>query len=312
MPFSHLVGNERAKNALQQMLLKRAVPSTLLFAAPRGIGIEQFALAFATALLGVGHAKKIKEKIHPDVHHIAPEEKMHSISMIKEMIDEMKLPPFEAPKKVFIIYEAHAMLPSSANALLKTLEEPPLDTHIILISDQSEAMLSTVKSRARMINFAPLSNEEIENHLSALPAEKAKQIAEIAQGSLTRADALSKSHPLYDAVIAILSQELYYDYPALLKALADLERLFEESGADEESLDFICELILYWYRDSYLLAQSGKAEYLFHQNHREILQKQDVQISFEELFKTLNLSRASFFRGIKLRTLLEHFFLKVI
>ncbi|MBF5058662.1 hypothetical protein [Candidatus Neptunochlamydia vexilliferae] len=69
------------------------------------------------------------------------------IEAIRTLIEEANLPPFESERKVFIIHEADRMLPSSSNALLKTLEEPPSFVTIILISAHPEALLPTITSR---------------------------------------------------------------------------------------------------------------------------------------------------------------------
>jgi DNA polymerase III delta prime subunit len=71
------------------------------------------------------------------------------------MIAEVSLPPFESPIKIFIFHDAEKMLPSSANALLKTLEEPPSDTYILLLTTNPGAIIPTIISRCRLIPFAP-------------------------------------------------------------------------------------------------------------------------------------------------------------
>ncbi len=89
------------------------------------------------------------KKEPPDLRHLYPEGKSrrHPIEAIRTLIEEANLLPFESERKVFIIHEAERMLPSSSNALLKTLEEPPSFVTIILISAQPEALLPTVASR---------------------------------------------------------------------------------------------------------------------------------------------------------------------
>ena len=117
MPFSNLIGNDLAKVALTRMAEQRSVPNTLLFYGPDGVGKSLFALALAELLMGPQHARN-----HPDLHIYLPEGKSatHPIENIRKLIDEVALPPYEAPVKVFIIHDAHQMLPTSSNALLKT------------------------------------------------------------------------------------------------------------------------------------------------------------------------------------------------
>lgn len=147
---------------LQKMLEKEAVPQTLLFvAAPQAA--KEAALAFAVSLMGEPHAKKIEKGIHPDLHVYQPEGKsgMHPMASMQQLIQEAQFPPFEAPIKVFIIEEAEKMLPSSSNALLKTLEEPLAANYFILLSQEMEKLLPTIVSRSCVISFStPLEKIE--------------------------------------------------------------------------------------------------------------------------------------------------------
>lgn len=97
----------------------------------------------------LGPSPKIDSGNHPDLHYYAPEGKsdLHPIASIHQMIGEMSLPPFEAKRKVFILEDAEKMLPSSSNALLKTLEEPHEDTYFLLLSRHPDRLLPTILSR---------------------------------------------------------------------------------------------------------------------------------------------------------------------
>jgi Cdc6-like AAA superfamily ATPase len=119
----------------------------LLFHGPRGIGKSAFALDLARTLL-----KSSKEQ-HPDLHILHPdsESDQHPIATIRQLIAETHLPPFEAPCKVFIIHDVEKMLPTSSNALLKTLEEPPSDTRFILITADPASLLPTILSRCSRV-----------------------------------------------------------------------------------------------------------------------------------------------------------------
>jgi len=142
MPFASLAGNEFAKTALLRMHALQRVPNTLLFFGPDGVGKGLFARAFASLLLNAVESSKLSHGNHPDLHIYQPEGKsgMHSIEAMRQLIDEVVLPPFEAPAKVFILHDAERMLPSSSNALLKTFEEPSDGTYIILLTSDPDAM----------------------------------------------------------------------------------------------------------------------------------------------------------------------------
>lgn len=194
--FSFLVGNEPIKLYLQRMLEKKAIGNSLLFAGQEGIGKGLFAYVLAAQLMsgqnGERHRSKIEKGQHPDIHIYRPEGKLglHSIQSLRQLSEEVYLPPYEADWKVFIIHEAERMLTYSANALLKTFEEPPPRTIIILLSQSQAALLPTIVSRCRTLHFQPISQGDIEQVLaqrSDLDERAIQSIASLAHGSLGRA-----------------------------------------------------------------------------------------------------------------------------
>lgn len=178
--FDGIVGNTHVKDYLSR--LKGS--NSLLFAGPDGIGKSLFAQALAIQLLG-----SIK---HPDLHIYRPEGKigMHSIASMRQLSEDVYMAPFQGPWKVFIIHDADRMLTYSANALLKTFEEPATDSIIILLSSHPASLLPTILSRCRTIHFHALKEEDIAALLQSkwkLGEENAKHIAGLAQGSMGNA-----------------------------------------------------------------------------------------------------------------------------
>ncbi|MBA2369509.1 MAG: DNA polymerase III subunit delta' [Candidatus Protochlamydia sp.] len=199
--FSALKGNARIKSYLQQMVNKKAIGNSLLFAGQEGIGKGLFANALAALVMnseeGEGrHNQKIEKGQHPDLHYYCPEGKLglHSIQTMRDLSEEVHLPPYEAKWKVFIIHEAERMLSYSANALLKTFEEPPPRTLIILLSQSAKGLLPTIVSRCRTLRFQPVASQEIEEVLiqNSVDPIQAKTFAQLCHGSIGRALHLAK------------------------------------------------------------------------------------------------------------------------
>ena len=176
------------------------VPHAWLLLGPTGSGKRLTALAMAAAfncpeLPGVGcgvcsTCTRIISGRHPDLHLIAPEGQVISVETIRAgVIPEAARSPFEARRKVFVIEEAERMHPSAQNALLKTLEEPPEDTIIILVCDQEDELLETVRSRCRVVHFQRVPSEAIQGILEAEGAGTpvARLAARIADGDINRA-----------------------------------------------------------------------------------------------------------------------------
>ena len=144
----------------QQMLDTQKVHHSLLL-----IGAtREEAIDLAKQLLGPSHVAKIDSGNHPDLHFYAPEGKghLHPMANILKLVREVALPPFEAACKVFLIEEGEKMLPSSSNALLKTLEEPNEDSFFLLLSDHPNRLLPTVRSRLRPLSFSRSKTEAID------------------------------------------------------------------------------------------------------------------------------------------------------
>lgn len=238
--FDGIVGNDSIKGYLVHLVERDRVGNCLLFAGPDGVGKGLFAKAFAKMVLSCNgcdqqHLFKLNAGIHPDLHIYRPEGKsgMHSIASIRALIEEVYLPPHEAKRKVFIIHDADRMLPYSSNALLKTLEEPSLETVIILVSSSAELLLPTILSRCSTFRFHTVVDEEIVKLLmdqKKLSAEEAKRIAGISQGSISRAYRLSETaeDPLRKKVLDMLSAP-FTSYSSLVAKAKELAEMIEQS-----------------------------------------------------------------------------------
>lgn len=314
MPFSKLVGNDLAKNALQRMAQQHAVPSTLLFYGPDGVGKGKFALAFAELLMG-----KTNKLHHPDLHQYFPEGKsaIHTMESMRGLIDEVALPPFEAPVKVFILHDAHQMLPYSSNALLKTLEEPSPHSYFILLTNSLDAMLPTIVSRCRKIPFFPIPQSAIETLVREQwqkSPEEARRVAFLSHGSLAKAESLAEhlQLPWRETLLEVLSLQMPDDYPQLSRLAAELDTKDEEEETSSlPQTEAIFEEIVAWYRDLQLLKEGIAPEYLYHLDSIERL-KMAVQNPFPPMEKVLEKTakaRLALQRNVRLKTVLENFFL---
>ena len=238
MVFDGIIGNAHIKQYLNRALDKGVLGQSLLFAGLSGIGKSLFAEACAKKILGLSDLN------HPDLHIYKPEGKigLHSIDSMREFSEQVYLAPYQAPKKVFILHDADRMLSYSANALLKTFEEPSKESVIILLSSSPEALLSTILSRCRHVRFHPLKQEDICHFLKkqeGLSDEQALSLAALAEGSLGKALKLLKSpnQTLRQTLFDALSQGYFRNYQQLLaltKTLSEqMEGIKEE---DRESL----------------------------------------------------------------------------
>jgi DNA polymerase-3 subunit delta' len=182
------IGQERVTDLLRRAVERDRVPNAYLFSGPPGAPLLDAATALACALncqRGRGVAcgecdacSKIVQGIHPDVVTLVREGAANIVpieSVRSQVIARIGLPPHEAETRVFIVEEATAMAPPAANALLKTLEEPPARTLFVLCTTAPEQLLPTIRSRCQRVRFgggAPVADAD------AARAERIAQLGE--------------------------------------------------------------------------------------------------------------------------------------
>ncbi len=170
LTLSEVRGQSRVVELLQRAIKADRVPGAYLFVGPAGCGKYSTALAFAKAMnclrapgqgcQGCEACSKIDDGIHPDVRTLQTEGAANRIpidTIRKHVIPAMAMAPHEARARFFLIEEATAMLAPAANALLKTLEEPPPQTYFILCTRSATKLLPTIRSRCQRISFGPLA-----------------------------------------------------------------------------------------------------------------------------------------------------------
>ncbi len=216
--FNRLAGNQRVKDLLERMLESDRVPGALLFAGTEGVGKKLFAIELAKALncrspRGVEACdecsacariakfnfpqsdksedwEQLIRTDHADVGMVLAPKRVLKVDQMRAIERELNYRPFEGKARVFLIDDADKLNDSSANALLKILEEPPRTSYIILITSRPAMLLPTIRSRCQAIRFSPLTVDEIEQYLSRDKNAKAEEIllrARLAAGSISRA-----------------------------------------------------------------------------------------------------------------------------
>ncbi|MDO4437226.1 MAG: DNA polymerase III subunit delta' [Coriobacteriaceae bacterium] len=140
--------------------------------------------------------RRVARRTHPDVHYLAPESATgYLIAQTRDLLEDVALSPIRARAKVYIIDRAEQLRANTANALLKTLEEPPANVTFILLGTSAEVMLPTIVSRCQCVPFRPLSLEESTSaveHATGQPAARCRMAVSVA-GSPARAVEFLKS-----------------------------------------------------------------------------------------------------------------------
>jgi DNA polymerase-3 subunit delta' len=166
MSFQDIIGQAHAKQMLQNGLRNDRVSHAYLFAGPQGSGRKEMALTFAKALFCTEmkddccdeclECRKVDHHNHPDIHVIAPEGSSIKIEQIRALQREFAYRTGGGSRKVYIMEQADKMTVQAANSLLKFLEEPLSPVVAILLTENGQAMLPTIQSRAQWISFTPM------------------------------------------------------------------------------------------------------------------------------------------------------------
>ncbi len=282
MPLDDVHHQTSAVGTLKGALASRHVPHAWLFFGPDGVGKELAAVCLAQALtcpeapfVGCGRCsscQRVARGNHPDVSWVMPEDELVRrglrgksdfssapsrdirIEQIRRLQERLALRALEAPHKVALIPSAHAMNAPAQNALLKTLEEPPKDTVLVLVSSAPDKLLPTIRSRCSKAGFGPLPVAFIASRVVALKKgvdqAAAEQVAALAGGSLARALEL-------DAELLLERKELIARFEALDRADARGWLLLAESmGEDRRTAEAALEVLQAWFRDV-AVAQAG-------------------------------------------------------
>ena len=225
MSWNQIVGHRSAYERFERSLVRHRLANTYLFVGPDGVGKRTFALKLAEALLCENGDREdllepcgscpgclqVRNQSHPDLilirkpvdKSILPVElfigrKEHRRK--EGLVYEIGMKPFRGGYRIAIIEDADFFNQESANSLLKTLEEPPPKSLLILLGTSEARQLQTIVSRSQLVRFSKLTVAELETVLSRPEVQEEQQIPEdtsisqlalMAQGSVSRAVQLS-------------------------------------------------------------------------------------------------------------------------
>ena len=274
MSFSSIYGQEGPIAVLRRAIGNERVPHAFLFYGAEGIGKRTTALVFAKALNckeggtdpcdACSSCRKIDTGNHPDLLLIRPEGQFIKVADIKELQERLRFRPLEGARRVVILDDAERMNITSANSLLKTLEEPSPTNIFILVSSRAHLLPMTILSRCHRLRFNPVRGDAIaaflEKKHSLEPAE-AVILASSAGGSIGRALSLHKGDylALRDSILGRVSK-------GALDPLGCLALAGMLAGDKEQILEAL-EILKTWYRDVLVFKETGRAGDLINRDH---------------------------------------------
>lgn len=261
-----IIGHEQIIEQLQHTVASDRIAGAYLFVGPTGIGKETVADYFTRLIFcqqdtqpptvcGTCLAcRKVDSGNHPDLRFIRPDGSQLKIGQIRELQKQIIYEPFEARRKVYILTDVERMTKEAENCLLKTLEEPPASSVLILLTSNIRSLLPTTRSRCQILQFHPMPPQELADILVerfSIAPEQATALAITTEGVVGRALTQLKKGD-------VLTEEV----PEILKTTDRLAafRLAEHFKNNPETLG---ELVT-WYRDLLFLQQGAPRELLTH------------------------------------------------
>jgi DNA polymerase III subunit delta' len=189
--FNNVPEQAEAK-ALLGAALQEGTAHAYLFHGPPGVGKRALAIEFAAELLG--EHERVGRRSHPDLYVLEPLGDQIRIDAIRELRRDLHMRPFEADRRVYLIFGANLMNDEAADALLKDLEEPPSYAVIVLVADDVGPLAETIRSRCQPVPFRRLSERAIramvEERAPGLSENQAAALARVAAGRLDRVERL--------------------------------------------------------------------------------------------------------------------------
>ncbi len=287
MQWDDLIGHKQQLEWFRTAMRANRLASSFLFVGPNAIGKRTFARLLAKSLLckhGAGEqlspcgvcedCAQVEAHTHPDLIEVAkPADKAvipielligeRESRMREGLCHDISLRPYSGRKKIAILDDADALNVEGANSLLKTLEEPPTDSLLILVGTSLQRQLPTIRSRCQAIIFRPLATEQLSQLLLRNGvvdnADAAQELAGLCRGSLAEARLLfdPELREFRKSLLGWLSSR-HLPIVELSKSCgAQVDGASKDTKVRRERLKLLLRMAASFYRDIALLQSSG-------------------------------------------------------
>lgn len=300
---NEIIGHHNIVSQLQNAVKSERIAGAYLFSGIKGVGKETVAIYFAGIILCENEDKgslpcgvcrgcrKLENDNHPDLKIIRPDGAQIKIGQIRELQQEIHYHPIDADRKVYIFVNTERMNEEASNSLLKTLEEPPSVSTIVLLTENIETILPTIRSRCQILPFYPMPQQELAASLMdkfSIEEHTASSIASLSGGVVGNAISLIEEDSTSDESVPEILIE------------TDTLAAFRLAEQFEENLESLDNLIS-WYRDLLFIQQDVPIELLTHRTAIEQLKniaprysRIRLQQSIKTVFKTKELLKNTY------------------
>ena len=296
--FNNVIGHEEIIRHLKNSIRTGKVSHSYIFTGEHGSGKKLLAGTFAMTLQcergeeepcgQCDSCKKALGKNHPDIIMVTHEKpNLISVAEIREqLVDDVVIRPYCSPYKIYIIPDAELLNPSAQNALLKTIEEPPEYAMIMLLTNNIESLLPTVRSRCVRLDLKVVDDGLVKNYLMEhlhVPDYQAEVSASFAHGSIGRAKEAAASQEFHDITQNALRILKYADSMEVSELTEAIKNITGEKQGIQEYLD----LFQFWFRDVLMFKATREIDNLVFKQETNFIKEQASLRSYENLEKIL-------------------------
>ena len=281
MYFEKIKGQNFAKKYLTNSIKSNMVSHAYMFEGPNGIGKNTMARELAAILLEMENLFN-----SPDYIEIKPDGNSIKIAQIRKLQSDILVKPYKS-YKIYVIDEAQKMTVEAQNALLKTLEEPPKYAIIILITDNKESLLDTIKSRCEIIKFTPIPMQEVASYLTmnGIDSKRASLLANFSRGSMKKAIELSESEEFH-----LMREEVQKYVETFLNGnlieIMDIQSSIEKY---KDKITNVLDLLINYFRDIMMVKENVDNSMIINLDRLIFVKNMSNKTTYSQLSKIIDI-----------------------
>lgn len=281
MYFEKIIGQSFAKKYIANSINKNKINHAYLFAGIDGVGKNTFAKEFAKYLLKINHLEN-----SPDYISIEPQGSSIKIAQIRNLQSDVIVKP-HGDYKIYVIDNAEKMTVESQNALLKTLEEPPGYVIIILITNNKNSLLDTIKSRCDIVKFLPIPSVELKRYLEdkGIDEKKASILSTFSRGSISKAIELSESSDFM-----IMREDIQNNIQIMLeKNIVEILELPNKYDQYKNNIIEVLDITINYFRDIMMMKENVNKDMIINIDKITFLQNMSKKINYSQVSKIIDI-----------------------
>ena len=281
MYFEKIRGQRFAKKYLSNSIKSKMISHAYMFEGPSGVGKNTMARELAATLLEMENLFN-----SPDYIEITPDGNSIKIAQIRKLQSDILVKPYKS-YKIYVIDEAQKMTVEAQNALLKTLEEPPKYAIIILITNNKESLLDTIKSRCEIIKFTPIPLVEVADYLTQTGVDKnrASLLANFSRGSMQKAIELSESEDFH-----IMRDEVQkYVETFLTGSMLDIMDIQSSIEKYKDNITNVLDLLVNYFRDIMMVKENVDSSMIINLDRLVFIKNMSTKITYSQLSKIIDI-----------------------